>query len=483
MLRLYDTASREVRPLAPGRDGRIGLYVCGPTVYAPPHVGHGRFNLVYDVLRRYLRHRGADVVYVSNVTDVDDKIIQRAERESREPAEVAAEAEEQWWRAMDLLGVGRPDEIPHATAYIPQMVELISGLVSTGTAYLAADGVYLSVAAVPGYGLLPHQDPDELRAGARVEAGEAKRAPADFALWKAAKPGEPCWESPFGPGRPGWHTECVAMSLELLGEGFSLHGGGQDLIFPHHENERAQAVAIGREFARHWMHNGMVVAGGEKMSKSIGNIVSLEDLLGTTDARAYRLLVLQSHYRSPLEVRPELLEDAARALERVDSLARRLDDACAGSAAGAPAAGGTGSVGPSAGTSGAARPEPLHGEADALGGAFESAMDDDLDTPRALALVLSEGVRRANSLFDAGDTPGALALGQRSIDLLGALGLAVTTADQAPPEIVALSEQREAARSARDWPSADALRAELERAGWQVEDTASGPKLRRRASG
>ncbi len=462
MLRLLDTASREVLEVAPGRDGRVGLYVCGPTVYAPPHVGHGRLTLVYDVLRRYLVHRGVDVLYVSNVTDVDDKIIQRAEAERREPKEIAAEAEEQWWKAMGTLGAAKPDLVPHATEYVPQMVEMIAELAAAGAAYPTPDGVYLSVAAVPGYGLLPHLDPEDLRAGARVEADENKRAPADFALWKAAKPGEPSWDSPFGPGRPGWHTECVVMSLALLGEGFSLHGGGQDLIFPHHENERAQAVALGREFARLWMHNGMVVAGGEKMSKSLGNTLGLEELLAGSDPRAYRMLVLRSHYRSPLEVDIDTLEDAARAVERVDALARRLDDPL-----GAGDSGG-------AGREGAA--------ADALEAAFVAAMDDDLDTPRALALVLSDGVRRANALADAGDAAGARALGRRALDLLAALGLRASGSGDvtAPPEVVERARQRDEARAGGDWATADVLRAEIEQLGWQVEDTPGGARLRLR---
>ena len=226
---------------------------------------------------------------------------------------------------MDALGVLRPDETPHATAYVDRMIDLVADLVARGVAYETADGVYLSVMDVPGYGLLAHQPLDSLRAGARVEADEEKRSPLDFVLWKKAKPGEPTWESPWGPGRPGWHTECVVMSLDLLGDGFDLHGGAIDLIFPHHENERAQAVATGRTFARHWVHNGWVTVGGEKMSKSLGNFTSLADLLARSDARAYRLLVLRSHYRSPIEVTPDTVADAEAGLARLDELARRFD--------------------------------------------------------------------------------------------------------------------------------------------------------------
>ena len=239
-------------------------------------------------------------------------------------AEFTAVNERLWWEVMDALGVLRPDGSPHATAYVGQMVELVEALVERGVAYETGDGVYLSVMDVPGYGLLAHQPLDSLRSGARVEADEEKRSPLDFVLWKKARAGEPFWGSPWGDGRPGWHTECVVMSLDLFGDGFDLHGGAIDLIFPHHENERAQAVAVGREFTRHWVHNGWVTVDGEKMSKSVGNFTSLSDLLERSDPRSYRLLVLRSHYRSPIEVTPETIEDAESGLARLDEMARRF---------------------------------------------------------------------------------------------------------------------------------------------------------------
>ncbi|MGH9091977.1 MAG: cysteine--tRNA ligase, partial [Acidimicrobiales bacterium] len=388
MLRLHDTATGAVGPLDLRDEGRVSMYVCGPTVYDLPHLGHGRYALAFDVLRRYLLFTGLDVRYVSNVTDVDDHIIQRAEAEGRGEPEVAAEYEARWWEAMDALGVLRPTETPHATAYVAGMVNLVVDLVARGAAYEISDGVYLEIARVDGYGLLAHQPLESLRAGARVEASTEKRSPLDFALWKKAKPGEPSWPSPWGPGRPGWHTECVVMSLDLLGDGFDLHGGAIDLIFPHHENERAQAVAEGRAFARHWVHNGWVMVGGEKMSKSLGNFTSLTDLLARSDARAYRLLVLRSHYRSPIEVTAETVADAEKALARLDALARRfsLPDLLAGAPGGAMVAG----KGTAAGTG-----------RDAAA-AFTAAMDDDLDTPRALAGIF-EMVNRAHALADAGD--------------------------------------------------------------------------------
>ncbi|MFM7063002.1 MAG: cysteine--tRNA ligase, partial [Actinomycetes bacterium] len=306
MICLHDTARNEVRPLELRTEGAVTMYVCGPTVYGPPHLGHGRFSLVFDVLRRYLAWSGLDVTYVSNITDIDDKIINRADAESRPWQDVTAECEDLWWDAMAGIGVLRPDQVPHATEFVDRMVEMVGELVDRGHAYTTSDGVYLSVEAVEGYGLLAHQSLDDLVAGAgdRAVVGEEKRHPGDFALWKLSKPGEPSWPSPWGDGRPGWHTECVVMSLDLLCDGFDLHGGGLDLAFPHHENERAQAVALGRDFAHHWMHNGFVEVAGEKMAKSVGNFTTLTQLLESHDGRAYRVLVLQAHYRSPVEVTP-----------------------------------------------------------------------------------------------------------------------------------------------------------------------------------
>ena len=392
MLHLHDTATGTVHPLELRTEGEVSMYVCGPTVYDLPHIGHGRYNLVFDVLRRYLLFTGLHVNYVSNVTDVDDNIIKRAAEQGRTEPEVATEFEARWWEAMDALGVLRPDDSPHATAYIAQMVELVADLLARGVAYQTGDGVYLDVSQVEGYGLLARQSLESLRAGARVESSEEKRSPLDFALWKGAKEGEPSWDAPFGVGRPGWHTECVVMSLDLLGDGFDLHGGGQDLAFPHHENERAQAVAEGRPFARHWVHNGWVVVGGEKMSKSLGNFTSLTDLLARSDPRAYRLLVVRSHYRSPIEVTTETVADAEKGLDRLDALARRfgLRDLIA-----------------EAGRGYVLESDVADADPDALA-AFRGRMDDDLDTPGALADIF-ELVTAAHTAADALDETGAAA--------------------------------------------------------------------------
>ncbi|HEX3948110.1 MAG TPA: cysteine--tRNA ligase, partial [Acidimicrobiales bacterium] len=408
---------------------------------------------------------------VSNITDVDDNIINRAAAEGRTEPEVAVEYEARWWEAMDALGVLRPSDTPHATAYVAQMVELVADLVARGAAYETSDGVYLAVDTVDGYGLLARQPLDSLRAGARVDTVEGKRSPLDFAVWKKAKPGEPSWESPFGPGRPGWHTECVVMSLDLLGEDFDLHGGGQDLAFPHHENERAQAVAEGRPFARHWVHNGWVMVGGEKMSKSLGNFTSLTDLLDRSDPRAYRLLVLRSHYRSPIEVTTETVADAEKGLDRLDALARRFslaDPLAAGPGRrGGPVVSG---VGPAAGAEGAAVER------------FCEQMDDDLDTPAALAGIF-DLVSRANATADAeGGTGGTSARMAETVAVLcAALGLPLrgSAGTELDDETRRLVAERDEARVARDWSRADELRDALTARGWVVEDGSTGTVVRR----
>ncbi|HUY63542.1 MAG TPA: cysteine--tRNA ligase [Acidimicrobiales bacterium] len=461
MLRLHDTATGQVEVLALRDPGVVSMYVCGPTVYDVPHVGHGRFALVFDVLRRYLEFQGLEVRHVSNITDIDDKIIARGKAEGRAPAEVALEFEQSWWEAIDALGVRRPTLAPKATEFVGQMVTMIEQLVGLGAAYETSDGVYLSVEGVPGYGLLARQSLDSLRSGARVEVDEEKRSPLDFVLWKKAKPGEPTWPSPWGPGRPGWHTECVVMSLDLLGDHFDLHGGGIDLAFPHHENERAQAVALGRGFARRWAHNGHVVVGQEKMSKSLGNFTSLTDLLASADSRAYRLLVLRAHYRSPLEVTARTMADAEEALGRFDALARRF------------------ALDPALASVTAAEAVSRGADEDALA-TFTARMDDDLVTPGALSGIF-ELVRAANAAADAGRHDQGSCLATTVAVLGGALGLTLAGRHtDIDGEAAALVAEREAARSRRDFTRADEVRRQLEGLGWSVEDTARGTELHRR---
>ena len=433
--------------IEPRQAGRMSMYVCGPTVSGPPHLGHGRFNVVWDSLRRFLTWTGVTVDFVSNVTDIEDKIIARAEEEGRPPARVAAEYEKLWWNTMDRLGVERPTQTPHATAYVSRMVEFIWELVERGNAYIGGDGVYFAAESVSGYGLLARQPLESLRAGARVEAGDesGKRSPVDFALWKLSKPGEPSWESPWGPGRPGWHTECVVMSLDLLGDGFDLHTGGLDLAFPHHENERAQAVAMGRRFACHWAHHGMIEDEvGQKMSKSVGNVFSLTDLLDAYDPRAFRLQVLKSHYRSPMVVSDATLTDNVAAVGRLDSFAREFSSARGESAD------------------------------EAALQAFRDRMEDDLDTPGAVAIGFElVKAARARPGTGTGQAAAVFEIFEH------ALGVPLrTVVASVPPDIQAQLEAREEARATRDFARADEIRAALQDRGWVVEDGPDGPTVR-----
>ena len=454
MLNLYDTATRTVRPLAMREPGLVSMYVCGPTVYGPPHLGHGRATLVYDILRRYLESTGLRVRHVSNITDIEDKIIERAQREGRPWQDITTKCEAIWWQAMDAMNVLRPTDIPHATDYVDGMVAMIAELIQREAAYVTDDGVYMSVASVPDYGLLAHQRLEDMLSGGgerEVFGAENKRVAADFALWKLTKPGEPSWPSPWGDGRPGWHSECVVMSLELLGEHFDLHTGGQDLKFPHHENERAQAEALGKGFANHWMHHAFVVdAEGEKLSKSLGNFTNLLDLIETMDPRSYRLLLLQSHYRSPVTVNADTVGAAERALSGLDTFARRA------AAAGVHTA-----------------------TADAsLVAAFRERMDDDLDTASAMAIVF-DAARRGNAAIDSGDLDQASVLAATVDELSAAVGLVLKTTDDVPADVAAKAAALDAARAAKDFATADAVRAELQADGWLVETTKSGTTVRR----
>ncbi len=451
---LYDTLTATKRPLEPRDEGRVSMYVCGPTVYDAPHLGHARSAITYDILRRYLEWRGFVVQHIANITDIDDNIINRAKDEGSSEPEVALHWERVYIDAMDALGVAHPHDRPHATEYVDQMVAFIADLIERGVAYSTESGVYLSVAKVEGYGALVHRTLDDLRegAGARVEVDDAKQDPLDFALWKAAKPGEPTWPAPWGAGRPGWHIECAAMSLDILGDGFDIHGGGDDLAFPHHENERAEAVAAGREFATTWVHNAMLNVGGEKMSKSLGNFTTVQDLLDQHDPRALRLLLLQTHYRKTMEVNGEVMTQAEAALDRLDALARRtagldLDGA----------------------------------ELDATASAaFREAMDDDIGAPRGLAIIF-DTVTRANAALDGG-TENAASLVATVHDLAGALGLelrATQAAGDDDAEIDALLASREAARAAKDFAEADRIRDELNDRRIIVEDSGGTTTWRR----
>ncbi|MEI2698538.1 MAG: DALR domain-containing protein [Microthrixaceae bacterium] len=451
MIRLYDTAAGQVLPLEPRTPGQVSMYVCGPTVYGPPHLGHGRFSLVFDVLRRYLIWAGLDVTYVSNITDIDDKIIRRSQDEGRPWQEITEEFERVWFEAMDAIGVLRPDQVPHATGYVQQMVDMIQELVTSGAAYLTDDGVYLSVPDVDGYGLLAHQSLDEMLAGGgerrarggaeassgrlrHVEDGQARRAVVAVAVGS-------------GSSRLA-HRVCGDERSTCSVTGSTCTAAAMDLAFPHHENERAQAVALGRPFARRWAHNGFVEVAGEKMSKSLGNFTTLTDLIAQHDPRAYRLLVLQSHYRSPLEVTAATIGQAEASLDRLDALARRVSDV------------------PQA----AAAPEVMAG--------FAAAMDDNLDTPAVCAQLFGL-VTEVNSLLDSGDTAAAAPLAAAWRSMLDALGLDVRDqVGEVPAGVTELALERDAARAAKDWAAADDLRDRLVSMGYVVEDGPDGTVVR-----
>jgi cysteinyl-tRNA synthetase len=463
-VKLYNTMSRSKEELVPLTPGQVRMYVCGVTVYDFSHIGHARSALVFDVLRRYLRFRGYRVTFVRNFTDVDDRIIRRANEAGVAASEIseryiAAERED-----MAALGILKADVEPKATEHIPEMVALIERLIARGVAYTVDGDVYFEIRRFPPYGKLSGKNLEDLLAGARVEVDERKRDPRDFALWKAAKPGEPSWPSPWGPGRPGWHIECSAMAMRYLGESFDVHGGGEDLIFPHHECEVAQSeAATDRPFSRYWIHNGFVNMGKEKMSKSLGNTLLIRELVKRHDPDAIRLFFMGTHYRNPVEWSEERVQESARAMER---FTRLLGDALAASAS---------------------TPAPaLPARYAAFRAQFEAAMDDDLNTPQALG-VLFEMARALHEERERAQTDpaarGALAAGVAELRALGgALGLFERRADaSAPPrEVEQLVAERVAARARRDFRRSDELRAEIAARGWAVEDTAAGPRLSRK---
>jgi len=462
-LRIYDTMSREKRPFVPVTPGRVAMYVCGMTVQDRPHVGHIRAALSGEVMRRYLMHLGFEVVYVYNFTDVDDRIIEKANREGLPYTQVSERNIQAYLAQVERHNILPATHYPRATEHIGEILELIRKLIDKSYAYAAGGDVYFEVRKKADYGKLSGRDVDDLRAGARIEVGEHKRDPLDFALWKGAKPGEPAWESPWGPGRPGWHIECSAMSMKYLGEHFDIHGGGQDLIFPHHENEIAQSeAATGQPFANFWVENGLVNLGGEKMSKSTGKLFFIDDIARETDPEVVRYYLLSTHYRSPIDFTHERLEEAAIAYQRLRVPLERVGawDAADGSS---PA---------SSGGAGAA------GEAERL---FAEAMDDDFNSAKAIG-HLFDLARDVNRALDEGieseGRDGARAL----MRLGGVLGLfwKKPAAQSWEPEVLELVERRESARKARDWKEADTLRARLLEMGVQVEDGPDGPKLKRR---
>jgi cysteinyl-tRNA synthetase len=457
-LRVHNTLTRKDEDFVTLVPGEVRMYVCGVTVYDLCHIGHARSAIVFDVIRRYLAFKGYRVTFVKNFTDVDDKIIKRANADGLSAREVSERYIAEFYRDMEAIGVLRGDVEPKATDHVGQMIGLIEQLVGAGVAYVVDGDVYFEIARFPAYGRLSGKNLDELLAGARVEVDERKRDPRDFALWKAAKPGEPSWSSPWGEGRPGWHIECSAMAMEYLGSTFDVHGGGEDLIFPHHECEIAQSeAATGKTFARYWIHNGFVNLGSEKMSKSLGNTLLIRELVKRHHPDALRLWLLGTHYRHPVEFSEERLNEAGRALERFRRLFRE-------------AARYTRQPGP--------LPDALH----RFRARFEAAMDDDFNTPQALgalfdlARALYEHLERA----ETPDNQQALVAGVEEVKRLGgALGLFAQSATVAgpPAEVDRLVSERSDARKRRDWRRSDELRDAIHELGWSVEDTPSGPRL------
>ena len=462
-LRLYDTAARATREFVPVTPGKVSIYLCGATVQAPPHIGHIRSGVSFDIARRWLEYRGYAVTFVRNVTDIDDKIIRKAAEQGVETWRVAQANEYAFQQAYRLLGCEDPAVEPRATGHIPEMVAMMRKLIDDGFAYAAGGDVYFRVRSFPGYGALAHFSVDDLEEQPVDDVAPTthKEDPHDFTLWKASKPGEPSWDTPWGPGRPGWHLECSAMAHRYLGENFDIHGGGVDLIFPHHENEQAQSHAFGDKFANYWMHNGWVTLKNEKMSKSLGNSVLVTEL-----AKQYRPVVLRyylgtPHYRSMIEYTEDSLREADAAYSRIEGFLTRALEA----------------VGPTE----AAAEVPA---------AFAESMDDDFGVPGAVA-VLYTTVREGNTALGAGDKEGVathLASVLRMLDILGLNPLAEPWSGAAGggsghdlrPAVDSLVkvalEQRQAARERKDYAASDAIRDQLAQAGITVEDTPNGPR-------
>ena len=448
MIAIQDTLTGELRPLEAREEGRVGIYACGPTVYAPIHVGNARPYVVFSLLKRFLEHQGQEATLVINVTDVNDKIYDAAREAGVGSEELAREMTARYIGDTDRLGLGRPDYEPKASETIPAIINLISALIERGHAYEASGDVYFRVASFDDYGKLSNRSLEEAHQGEPDDVGGEKESPYDFALWKAQKEGEDtAWDAPWGRGRPGWHIECSAMAEELLGLDFEIHGGGSDLVFPHHENEIAQTEAArGRPLARVWMHNGMVEMDSEKMAKSVGNIRQLHRALDEFGRDALIMYFVSGHYRKPQAYSAEALADASRAVARVLEFARRLDP-------------------------GAGEPEGLA----PYERRFFDALADDFNTPAARA-ALFDWIAEGNRRLDAGERLGV----GRLAEMLWVIGLENLLASDGagpPPEAARLLAERQEARAERDFERADRIRDELAALGWEVRDTAEGPRL------
>ncbi|MBQ0268947.1 MULTISPECIES: cysteine--tRNA ligase [Providencia] len=462
MLQIFNTLSRQKEEFKPIQAGKIGMYVCGITIYDLCHIGHGRTFVAFDAISRYLRYLGYDLNYVRNVTDIDDKIIKRAAENNESVEELTTRMLAEMHKDFDALNILRPDSEPRATRHIGEIIELTQSLIERGHAYVAANGdVMFEVKTDPNYGLLSRQDLEQLQAGARVEVADVKRNPMDFVLWKMSKEGEPSWRSPWGLGRPGWHIECSAMNSKTLGNHFDIHGGGSDLMFPHHENEIAQSTcAHDGPYVNYWMHSGMVMVDREKMSKSLNNFFTIRDVLEYYDAETVRYFLLSGHYRSQLNYTEENLKQARTALERMYTALRGTDKSAV------PAGG------------------------DEFKARFIEAMNDDFNTPEAYS-VLFDMVREVNRLKSE-DMSAANGMAAQLRELASVLGLleqdpevflkggAQTEDDAEVAKIEALIQQRLDARKNKDWAQADAARDELTAMGVVLEDGASGTSWRRK---
>ncbi|HML45321.1 MAG TPA: cysteine--tRNA ligase [Clostridia bacterium] len=461
-MKIYNTLTRRKEEFEPIKPGKVSMYVCGPTVYDFFHIGNARPFVLFDTLRRYLEYRGNEVTFVQNITDIDDKMIRRANEEGITVQALGERFTDAYFEDAKALGIRPATVHPKATEHIPQIIELVKTLVDKGLAYAVDGDVYFDTQAFPGYGKLCGQNLEDLESGARIEVTEIKRHPMDFALWKAQKPGEPAWESPWGLGRPGWHIECSAMSMQYLGETFDLHCGGQDLIFPHHENEIAQSEgATGKPLARYWMHNGFLNINNEKMSKSLGNFFTVHDILREYDPEAVRMFLLSAQYRSPLNFSRDQIEQANSALQRLYIARDRLDFLLAHAPAGE------------------ADAEALR-QAEDLSRRFEEAMDDDLNTADAIG-ALFELVRLINTgLNEAASKATVEAVQARFRNLCGILGLvAKASASELPEAVESLLKERADARKAKKWQESDRLRDAIKDLGYAVEDTPQGQKWRK----
>lgn len=487
-MKIYNSATHRKEDFIPIEEGKVRMYVCGPTVYDNIHIGNARTFISFDVIRRWLSASGYEVTFAQNLTDVDDKIINRANEQGRTAEEVAGEFSDRFIDVMHRANVLDPDIRPRATKEIGPMIGMIKSLIEQGHAYAAENGdVYFAVRSDPTYGEVSGRNIDDLMVGARIAAGEEKRDPLDFALWKAAKPGEPQWQSPWGPGRPGWHTECAAMVHRYLGTPIDIHGGGSDLAFPHHENECAQATCCWHEgFANTWMHTGMLLVDGEKMSKSLGNFFTLAEVLEKHSAAALRLLMLQTHYRSPLDFSWERLEGAENSLERISTCVENLRWASSHAE----------------GAFDADRSSELRAATARAKADFESSMNDDFNTAGAVAAcfqLLTEANTYLDEAAGAPDPEACLACASAIADacsvlgielpeakeelpvgLLGvAAGLVGYTGDSVDEAAEAVLTARAEARAAKDWDRADAIRDQLRSMGLVIEDTAAGSRLKR----